>query len=325
VRRVLDTLDFCHGRDVVHRDIKPSNVVLREGRHDAPVLLDFGLSFTRDFPADAPAPSAAPAPSEAAAAPQASNGGRFIVLPEDFSRGADRRNDVSDVTQCTGLLFYLLTGQSPGHLMDDRGRRPHEQERALRVLHRLGLPSADPLFRLFDVGFAEDPDKRWQSAGSLSEQIDRLLEPTPIATPDYVTARARQIRKRIGDNPEISGQVAAEKFAGDIVTVVSNTMNVLNTELGDVLTVGLVLSRPRPGFKKIAMIFTEKMNPKRRFECSLATVLENQQLLVIAECLGRTGEVVRVGLNDPDATEVLRKAVETFLLDTADHFTDGQV
>jgi len=322
VRRVLDTLAFCHGRDVVHRDIKPSNVVLREGEPDRPVLLDFGLSFTRDFPAAAPAP----APSEVAKGKaRPSNGERFIVLPEDFSRGADRRNDVSDVTQCTGLLFYLLTGQHPGHLMDDRGRRPHEQERALRVLHKLGLPSPDPLFRLFDIGFAEDPDMRWQSARSLGEQIDRLLEPAPIAPNDHVTARARQIRKRLGDDPEISGQVTAEKHAGDIVNWISSTMNVLNEELGDVMTVGLVLSRPRPGFKKISMVFSDKLSQKHRLECSLSTVMENQQLLVLAECLGRTGEVVRIGLNDPEAPEVLRKAVETFLLDTADHFADGQV
>lgn len=327
VRRVLDTLDFCHGRDVVHREIKPSNVVLRRGKPDEPVLLDFGLSFNRDFPAAPASPSpASSSPSDAdPAASEPATGERFILLPEDFSRGADRRNDVSDVTQCVGLLFYLLTGQAPGHLMDDRGRRPHEQERPLRVLRKLGLPSPDPLFRLFDVGFADDPDKRWQSARSLSEQIDWLLEPKPIAPEDPVLARARQIRKRLGENPEISGQVAAEKHAGDVVTWVANTMNVLNTELGDVMTVGLVLSRPRPGFKKIAMIFTDKMNTKRRFECSLATVLENQQLIVVAECLGRTGEVARVGLQDPEAPEVLRKAVETFLLDTADHFADGEV
>ena len=30
--------------DLLHRDIKPGNVVLREGRFDAPVLLDFGLA-----------------------------------------------------------------------------------------------------------------------------------------------------------------------------------------------------------------------------------------------------------------------------------------
>jgi hypothetical protein len=46
-------------------------------------------------------------------------------------------------------------------------------------------------------------------------------------------------------------------------------------------------------------------------------------MVLVAECLGRTGEVVRVGLYDPAAGDVLRTAVETFLLDTAEHFANG--
>src|SRR5439155_843189 len=55
-------------------------------------------------------------------------GDRFIYLPEDSTRGADRKTDLSDLTQCAGLLFYLVTHQPPETLIDDRGRRPHERD-----------------------------------------------------------------------------------------------------------------------------------------------------------------------------------------------------
>jgi hypothetical protein len=45
--------------------------------------------------------------------------------------------------------------------------------------------------------------------------------------------------------------------------------------------------------------------------------------VLVAECLGRSGEVARVGLFAPDAPQVLRTALEAFLLDTAEHFANG--
>ncbi|HTJ84516.1 MAG TPA: serine/threonine-protein kinase, partial [Polyangiaceae bacterium] len=43
-RALASTLAYAHARGVVHRDLKPSNVMLRGGRLDAPVLLDFGVA-----------------------------------------------------------------------------------------------------------------------------------------------------------------------------------------------------------------------------------------------------------------------------------------
>jgi serine/threonine protein kinase len=323
VRRLLDTLQFCHERDVIHRDIKPSHVILRDGRDDQPVLLDYGLSFNR--------PSAAPAFGANGDAEHNGNGNGhlaaapFIQLPEDHGRGADKHTDVSDLTQCAGVLFYLLTSARPGPLTDDRGRRPHEREAAQKLLAQLDATYREQLARIFDVAFTDDPGRRWQSAESLGAEIDRLQNPNLPGPEDPVRGRARMIRRRLGDNPEVNRQQAADKFTKDVVTWVSETMNVLNAELKDVLTIGLVLSRSRPGYKKVAMnfIFTHRLNSKHKLECGISTLLENQDLVLLAECLGRTGEVVRVRLQDPDAPEVLRNAIESFLMETAEHFAAG--
>lgn len=313
VKKVLQTLKFCHARGVVHRGIKPSNVILRGGREGEPVLLDFGLTFNRDA-----APTIDPETGGYI-------GDRFIYLPEDLTRGADRRTDVSDLTQCVGLLFFLITGHYPESLIDDRDRRPHERDTAQRRIGRLEPAHRDSLNRLFDVAFSVDPAHRWQSVDDLIAELDHIVSPGRRAAEDRLSVRARTIRQRLGGNPEVTRQQAADKFATDVVACVSDTMNAVNAELQDVLTVGLLLSRPRQGTKKLSMnfVFTHRTDAKKQLECGVTTVLENQEMVVVAECLGRTGEVVRVGLFDPRAGDVVRSAVETFLLETAERFANG--
>ncbi|MCO5172258.1 MAG: response regulator [Planctomycetes bacterium] len=55
LRGLLSALDALEQVQLVHRDVTPANVVLRDGRFDAPVLLDFGLakrSFDRGLTLD---------------------------------------------------------------------------------------------------------------------------------------------------------------------------------------------------------------------------------------------------------------------------------
>ena len=313
VRRVLDTLKFCHARGVVHRGIKPSNVVLRDANPDQPVLLDFGLTFNRD------------AFHTLDGETGRYIGDRFIYLPEDTTRGADRKTDLSDLTQCAGLLFFLVTNQQPETLTDDRERKPHQRDTAARRIGRLDPPQKDALIQLFDVAFADDPSRRWQSAESLAAAIERLVNPQAPKVEDRLAGRARTIRQRLGGNPEVTRQQAGDRLAKDVVSCVSDTMNAVNAELKDVLSVGLLLSRPKQGTKKLSMnfIFSHRNDGKRRLECGVSTVLENQEMVLVAECLGRSGEVARVGLFAPDAPQVLRTALEAFLLDTAEHFANG--
>ena len=313
VRPILDTLKFCHARGVVHRGIKPSNVILRDGKPNKPVLLDFGLTFNRD-------------PFRTVD----EEGGRhvedrFIYLPEDTTRGADRKTDLSDLTQCAGLLFFLVTNQQPQTLIDDRDRKPHQRDTAARRIGRLDPPQRDALIQLFDVAFSDDPSRRWQSADSLADAIDRLVNPLAPKLEDRLAGRARTIRQRLGGNPEVTRQQAGDRLAKEVVGCVSETMNAVNAELKDVLSVGLLLSRPKQGTKKLSMnfIFSHRNDGKRRLECAVSTVLENQEMVLVAECLGRSGEVARVGLFAPDSPQVLRTAIEAFLLDTAEHFANG--
>lgn len=89
---LLETVQHVHGASAVHRDIKPANILLRDGRWDSPVLIDFGLvkgagdvTITR-YPQQM--------------------GSLWWMSPEQL-RGERARNS-SDMWACGVVLFGLL-------------------------------------------------------------------------------------------------------------------------------------------------------------------------------------------------------------------------
>ena len=45
MQQILESVQYCHGMNVVHRDIKPENLLLSSKNKDAKIkLADFGLS-----------------------------------------------------------------------------------------------------------------------------------------------------------------------------------------------------------------------------------------------------------------------------------------
>lgn len=108
ILNVLETLRVCHNQDLVHRDIKPEHVILRDRDVTCPVLIDFGIAF-KDELADGETDI------------QQGVGNRFIILPEQQAGSLERQDPRSDITQLVGLLFFLLTGQAPHVITDQRG------------------------------------------------------------------------------------------------------------------------------------------------------------------------------------------------------------
>lgn len=191
--RILKTLEYCHSKEIVHRDIKPCHVILRNERVEDPVLIDFGLAFNDEIQ-----------PTGFETETQQGVGNRFIILPEQMGIGPDKRDSRSDIAQCVGVLFFLLTGQYPGMIRHHMGgHKPHE---------RIALPShvlsqstgkINTLRRIFDVGFEWEIARRWQSVASLLAQLNALVsDDDKVATSVSFEDRLEGLAGRIVDSPE---------------------------------------------------------------------------------------------------------------------------
>jgi serine/threonine protein kinase len=118
--KVLDTITLCHRLEIHHRDLKPDNVILRSGAYNAPVLVDFGMTWTQ--PDDSPDKRfETPLGQEL--------GNRFLRLPE-YAPGQNLHDSRSDISMAVGLLFFMLTARAPRQLHDGAGRMLHEVSEA---------------------------------------------------------------------------------------------------------------------------------------------------------------------------------------------------
>ncbi|MCB9834076.1 MAG: SUMF1/EgtB/PvdO family nonheme iron enzyme [Planctomycetes bacterium] len=167
IERVARSLHAAHEVGLVHRDVKPANVML--GRDDRPVILDFGLARTEDLDSQGLTQTGDLIGTPAYMAPEQIRGKVHEV---------DRRTDV----YALGVsLFECLVGH-----------RPFNAATREALYHRIveGRPPAPSRFqsqipRDLDVivltALERDPDRRYQSAGALADDLRRFRHREPIA------------------------------------------------------------------------------------------------------------------------------------------------
>ncbi len=138
-------------RELVHRDVKPLNVILREGRYEEPVLIDFGLakrSFDRGI-----------------TSPDILLGSPGYVAPEQLDGEADARSDLFALGQVT---LFALTGFDPFAWLD-RFERIQAMARQQTQIPA-GLPPR--LAAVLDRLTRLDPAERYPSARALLRELD---------------------------------------------------------------------------------------------------------------------------------------------------------
>jgi len=163
--KVARAIAYAHGKGVLHRDLQPGNILLDE--NGEPMVSDFGLAKWLDQTSDL-------------TRTLETLGTPGYIAPEQTECPADKLTCAADVYSLGAILFYLLTG-----------RPPFVGPNVLHVIHQAAATAAPRLRSLApsldrDLEtivarcLESDPNARYQSAGTLADDLEHWLRHEPI-------------------------------------------------------------------------------------------------------------------------------------------------
>lgn len=194
-QQIAEAVHSAHRVGVIHRDLKPMNILVEqtEGGEFIPYVMDFGLA--REM--------AAPGMTET----KIVAGTPLYMSPEQVrgdSKRLDRRTDVFSL----GATFYdVLSGKPPTEGATTADVLVNLLEKDPVPLRNLNSKIPMDLETIIMKCLEKDPERRYDSARALAEDLRRFLQAEPIAA-RKATWKYR-MAKRIRKYPVVSALLAA--------------------------------------------------------------------------------------------------------------------
>lgn len=278
---ISKVINYCHQRGIVHRDLKPDNIILKNNSISEPIIIDFGISFNFNESDD---DNLTPDGQHL--------GNRFLILPEQKVGEVGKRDFRTDISCLVGLFYFFLTKQVPTIAVNEYNQKPHQRTGPKEIIDTYPKHQKDIINNIFDVGFNQLIDNRWQTVQSLIDQLVLIQKAEPIIM-DTTNKLVDSIKNKASTQDYQETKFIKSLF-GEIDKTISKVYTEITSELGvDDWTGHQRASVDDPLKYNNWMSIVNKINPSLKTNTTIHGFITGNELVILIQENNDKKEVFR--------------------------------